>query len=173
MKATRRKSPAERARKAAATKRKAKATPSERDLLLAAIAQHPEDFQLVLGPVHWGPQRTRSGGHLAEIPEPRVRLHDVPGYQREVSIHVTRYIAGRHYWVDIREEGNPIWDAKEQTWAKAWDDRNGDGRSWGEKFNKPESAEDFIQLVLKDHFTGTVYRVTRDYETVTYGREGD
>lgn len=69
-----------------------------------------------------------SGGHLADIPKPHRRrfpLHAIRKQLVAVEIYTWRGITlgAHHYYLDISEEANPIWDSLFCCWRCAWDDK--------------------------------------------------
>lgn len=140
----------------------------------ADMAARPEKYQLSRDDSgRLGPDSTTRGGKRAEVPEPHVRLHDVPGYKRTVRVVISRFIAARHFYASVEEEDNYIWDSGERTWRKPWDSPYLDGRRYGERFNTADAAEKFVQLCLDDNFKGADIEVKREWLNVGYGKEGD
>lgn len=161
-----------------------------RDRLLAEMLADPagHDLQRDFGGLTtYG--ASRMGGHLRMLPDkaPRVRLFDVPGFVRRVNITVTKYIMGTHHYVHIREQDNPLWlprkydksafpgkDKRPGVWWKAWDDPDGRGRDWEQRYTHVRFIEPFIARTLAEHFKDIPYYTERETLGAThYGREGD
>lgn len=105
-----------------------------------------------------------SGGYLNEIPEPHIRKFPNPYSKRKVKITVSRYYGyGIHYYVSIREDDNPIWNSERNLWTRAWDDKEGEGKTDTDLYfdgddnanirtDAYELAIGKAKMVLKRHF---------------------
>jgi hypothetical protein len=75
-----------------------------------------------------------TGGYLREISEPHVRRWpSTKGTDlRRVFVRISLYegAGGHHYYPDVWEEDNPIWNAIENKWQVAHDDEIAKGRSF-------------------------------------------
>ncbi len=91
------------------------------------------------------------GGNIADYPNARRRF---PGREKRlVSISARMYYGiGKHYWVTMTEEGNPIWDAKEKAWRTCWDDLQGNGAIESKSFLSMVSAQQWIIAMQKKMF---------------------
>lgn len=91
------------------------------------------------------------GGNIKDYPKAR-RLF--PGKKkRHVSVSVRSYYGiGKHYWVTMKEEGNPIWDTKEKAWRECWDDTIGRGHIESKSFLSMVSAKLWIERISKTLF---------------------
>jgi hypothetical protein len=131
---------------------------------------------------------SRMGGHLDMLPvkEPHIRLFDVPGFVRRVTITVTKYIMGTHHYVHIREQDNPLWlprrfdksgfpsPKRPGVWWTAWDDHDKRGREWEQRYTQIRFIEPFIERTLAENFKDIPHHIEREtLGATTYGREGD
>jgi hypothetical protein len=114
-----------------------------------------------------------SGGHLKDIPLPHLRRS--PRYApRLVRIVIQHYAGiGVHWYVDIREEHNPIWNPLTNAeahpdwdniqgtewgqevigWQSAWDDDKGKGRTFhSPRLKSPHQAQNWIRETIAKHF---------------------
>lgn len=91
------------------------------------------------------------GGHIKDYPKAKRRF---PGKtKREVSISARSYYGiGVHYWVTMKEEDNPVWDAKEKSWRHCWDDIEARGHIESESFLSMVSAQQWIAKMQKKYF---------------------
>lgn len=91
------------------------------------------------------------GGNIAHYPGARRQF---PGRKkRRVSISARSYYGiGKHYWVTMHEEDNPIWDTKEKSWRICWDDFEGRGAIESKSFLSIVSAQGWIKEVQKKQF---------------------
>lgn len=116
------------------------------------------------------------GGYLREIPKPHKRKWPESREKRTVNISCSIYSGiGKHYYVSILEEDNPIWNAKREVWQKAWDDKKGKGKSFGTRsFDSHRQAMDHIRKILAENFSPETHWF---YENSTgetwFYREGD
>lgn len=127
-----------------------------------------------------------TGGELVSVPKPHVRYYSLVNPhkpKRGVKISVMKYYgAGTHYYVSIKEDDNPIWNAKEHCWHYPADDVKGRGRDFEQKFNTLLEAKLFVRDKLKKHFPLSTHKPTHDWDNlveperkVWFGRfkEGD
>jgi hypothetical protein len=109
-----------------------------------------------------------TGGRLAGIPQPWVRLCDDLSYRRNVTVRITRFWGiGQHYTASITEEDNPILDLSdpaEPTWRRAWDDEAGKGRAFfSRRYLSETSAKRWARRTLEKEFQPAArYEVTND-----------
>lgn len=137
------------------------ATPLTKDELIAQIVADPAAFGLTVDPKHGltGYGAYRSGGKLAEIPEPHVRLFEIPGYSRELHIFVGRFPGFPHYYITIQEQSNLIWNPTTRPpydspcWQKAWDDEEAEGRRFSTKYVKPAYIDSYIERTIDENFS--------------------
>lgn len=131
-----------------------------KDALIARIVADPEAFGISgqEGCLS-GYGSYKSGGQLAEIPEPHVRLFDIPGYSREIRITVGRFPGFPHHYVTLEEQDNLIWNPTTKPpydspcWQKAWDDEDARGRRFETKYVKPQYIDGWISRTLEENFT--------------------
>lgn len=92
---------------------------------------------------------TISGGYLEDIPKPHHRKWPTSTERRRVDIKIYTWrgtsLGAEHWYVEIKEEDNPIWDRRTHAqsmgyeptsdylrkicgWTRPWDDKNGRGR---------------------------------------------
>ena len=105
------------------------------------------------------------GGYLRDIPKPHVRRWPSPtGELREVRVRVGVYdiVGGQHYYPDVWEEDNPIWNSIRLCWQVAWDDVEAKGRSYQHAgFERQMDARQWIANILAEHFPSSAYKVFR------------
>jgi hypothetical protein len=68
-----------------------------------------------------------------------------------------------HYYVNIQEEGNPIWDRSEKSWRFAWDD-HGHSISCHEIFYTLRDAVDFAKRFVKNNFNTLSHSIQLRYK---------
>lgn len=100
------------------------------------------------------------GGNAEQVPKPWKLMF--PGRCKR-TVKVTLSIYSRHYWVDISEEDNRVWDAQEQAWC-IFRDHPDELRGWctHKKFGSAYSAKVFIEEQLK-RFPTKTHKVRWDY----------
>ena len=126
------------------------------------------------------------GGHLSELPKPHFRRFGPHRKEkRPVKVSVHRYYGiGQHYWVTLREEENPIWDAEIGGWRQCWDDDKSKGRIESEQFLSLTSATLWVRKMQKKDYPPSRYKLStnvsctnlvEDEEKVWFGhfKEGD
>jgi hypothetical protein len=96
--------------------------------------------------------RLIGGGNIKDYPNARRKF---PGRaKRHVRISACMYYGiGKHYWVTMHEEDNPIWDAKEKAWRKCWDDLKKNGHIESQAFLSMVSARGWIEKMQKKYFS--------------------
>lgn len=112
---------------------------------------------------------TTYGSYLKDIPKPhRLRYpNSDPDDPRYVHIQLLSYMGvapgATHYYAEIREEHNPVWDSRdaagwgrpgeENGWAICWDHpREWKGRIFEEQFTSKAVANGWIKDILQEHF---------------------
>lgn len=146
------------------------------------------------------------GGKLKDIPKPWLRKWADPENRalgprweqkqppttekRGVTLHFSSYVGtstvnATHYTIRIEEEGNPIWNEKDQIWQKAYDDYDYDGRELKEEFTLATRVVEWAKIMVAEHFSGDEYDVdwndlewfAKEYRLTNahhlYAREGD
>jgi len=110
------------------------------------------------------------GGYLADIPKPHRRKF--PGdHPREVRVRLTSWIGispgAKHWYVDIKEEDNYLWDEAEHSWRIAWDDKKGQGPSERAEFaglDARDQALRWIRKMVRERYSNkSLWKVERDY----------
>lgn len=92
------------------------------------------------------PSPSRWGGKMEEYSTLRW-LDKYP--TRFVEVAVTLFSGvGVHYYVDIRDSGNPRWDFTNKCWGEPWSDPDPQKPQWSEKFDTEEEAQAFIRKTL-------------------------
>ena len=113
------------------------------------------------------------GGNLSVIPKPHIRRYPRYGNpkqsdgKRTVLVHIYSWIGldpdAEHYYLDIQEEGNPIWDWIEKSWRFAWDDRC-HSISYNESFPDLMYAVYFARHFVKENFNNRTHSIRLRYE---------
>lgn len=118
------------------------------------------------------------GGNAKDYPEPH-KLKSESGEKREVTIHLLTYIGfspgAVHYYAEVGEEDDMVWDEKENAWRKFWDHpKELKGRVFEKQFLNEANARSWIRMIVKDHFPdhdiNVLYEGQHDW---IYTREGD
>jgi len=107
------------------------------------------------------------GGNLKDIPEPRYWYWPNGKQEREVTMKIMSYAGsgGKHYYIDITEQQNYIWDGKENEykpgipngWIRLWER----GKETGEglkEFDFYDESKDYIQLHNVSHPKDSAFR---------------
>jgi len=81
---------------------------------------------------------------------------------------------GKHWFVSLKEEDNPIWDVQEDGWRIAWDDTEARGRY----FDGPKSlsygwAHTWAKQMIARHFPNHEIHGDFDAPVHWFYREGD
>jgi len=100
--------------------------------------------------------RSRYGGWLKDVPKPHRRFYDDRRRKRSVEVSVSRFWGqGDHYYVTLRQDDNPIWDATDDFWILAWDDHDkGEGLRLSRKFANRVFAQEWIDEQMAKYFPG-------------------
>jgi len=98
------------------------------------------------------------GGYIKDYPNAKRKF---PGKtKRRVSVSARMYYGiGKHYWVTMHEEDNPIWDAKEKGWRECWDDLKKNGRIESAPFLSIVSAQSWIKTMTKKYFPAKTHTI--------------
>ena len=125
-----------------------------------------------------------TGGYLKNTPKPYKRRWPDEEQQRGLSIRIVRYYGiGRHYYVSVEQEANPIWDAGDAAdwgrpgephgWTVCWDDEEGKGKLLSSgQFDTHLQAMNWIQDIVLPQFPD--HNVTINSQAMfEYLREGD
>lgn len=132
-----------------------------------------------------GPDRKKSvghiGGNLAEVPLPHVRFFPFGNYRRKVIASISSYrgisIGAKHFYANLREDDNPIWDTTVNGWRCCWDDPEGRGLELEQSVFTRKEAEEWIVETFRDKFSTKTHKlVDRNWDVPTWLRclrEGD
>lgn len=97
------------------------------------------------------------GGRIADYPDAPRRWPDGPlsgDEPREVKVVLASFGGvlsyANHWYVDVTEEHNDIWDGEQ--WRDCWDDREGKGQSFHERFESKSEARGWALDIVKKHF---------------------
>jgi hypothetical protein len=74
---------------------------------------------------------------------------------RPVRIKVVKYElcpGARHYYVDIKEEDDVVWDGRIKGWRKPWNNTNNYGKSFSSKFDNVVQAKEYINKTINENF---------------------
>lgn len=93
-----------------------------------------------------------SGGHIADYPGPHRRYYDDRRRKRKVTVGVIVYSIGKHYWVSMRQDDNPIWDGK--SWRLCWDDKESRGRVLSRQCDNKIEVHHFVRHAMHFVFPG-------------------
>lgn len=126
------------------------------------------------------------GGHLTDIPEPHYRKWPGSSEKRLIRVSITNYglLGAPHYYLDIVEEDNPVWDSREAGswgrtgeptgWRNPWDDPEGRGKQFYKRCSSLMEAKGLMEEIVKEHFCSEESEVEYDLTTYfAYLKEGD
>jgi hypothetical protein len=115
------------------------------------------------------------GGHLKDIPRPRIYLFPNPVTKRKVTIRIMRYAGFPHYWLSIIEEENALWDSSQDAWVRPWDHEKLKRLSSRHEYSYPEltttefmSHNDAITMAKK-----IIKKYLKNYEVIWDDWESD
>lgn len=93
------------------------------------------------------------GGHRADFPKVVQREFPASRKRRKVTLTISIFFGiGRHYYVDLTEEDNPLWDPNQKCWVKPWDDVEAKGQRFSERFASERAAERWARRIIAKHF---------------------
>ena len=109
--------------------------------------------------------------------QPPVRKFPHPGCPRRVDVTISSWVGtapgARHWYAQLQEECNPVWDGVAGCWFRAADDVAGQGRHFPPAYDlarqefvdqPDQSAYDqaraWVQALLAEHFTGPEYEIS-------------
>ena len=99
------------------------------------------------------------GGHIADYPDAPREWPDGPlsgPEPREVKVVLASFegtLSYAHHWyADVKEEHNCIWDGEEEGWRKCWDDPEGQGQTFSERFDTKSEARAWVYDIVQEHF---------------------
>ena len=108
-----------------------------------------------------------SGGNIKDYPNAKRKF---PGRtKRHVRVSVRMYYGiGKHYWLTLHEEDNPIWDSKEKAWRECCDDLKKNGHIESEHFLSMVSAQDWLEKIINKLFPAKTHIIDAiDYSGIT------
>jgi hypothetical protein len=105
------------------------------------------------------------GGNIEEIPKPHIRMFSNKQRKRKVQVEFHNWVGngGRHTYVSLTEEDNPIWNEKEYRWQKPWEDPEGKGQYFSNRFNTHEQAVRWAKKIAKKYFPNKTHKLVRKY----------
>jgi len=96
---------------------------------------------------------SRFGGNLSDIPLPHRRYFDDKRRKREVRIILQTYFGiGTHYYIDLREEENPVWNPIDKVWQESWHDKDAKGLTFMGRFDTKQKAINWAYKMIQKHF---------------------
>lgn len=111
---------------------------------------------------------------LDDIPKPHRFYYDDPKHIPLVKVYVQQFVSiGKHLWVDLKADSDPIWDPREKRWCEVRDHPV----AWSER--KPcdtmKQAKAFIRRNLKEQYGKNPVVVQFEQGAVMrwFYREGD
>lgn len=125
------------------------------------------------------PDYSKYCGHYGGlVPDNPIRMWPKCQRKRRVTISIIMFYGiGQHYWVSLKEDGNPVWNTEEGYWFEPWSDRDPEGRGKRldtQKFNTLIEAKRWIAETLAKEFPKKTHTY---YNSNTYKRwyykEGD
>lgn len=116
------------------------------------------------------------GGYLRDIPLPHERRWPGSTIKRDATLRISNWMV--HWWAEIVEDENPIWDSAQEVWRCCWDDdksdksERGGRRIDGGKFSRRLEALHWGLGVLDTEFSDHKHYVNCQTR-FDYLREGD
>lgn len=111
----------------------------------------------------WNSGNSTTGGNIAELKKPHVRMFPGP-VKRRVKVRVFTYagscFGAVHWWADIAEEGNPIWDGN--CWRTFWDDKAAEGRTVQGHLNTRDEALLWAEATCIEMFSADTHQFLVD-----------
>ncbi|MFW5994574.1 MAG: hypothetical protein ACOCRN_00540 [Spirochaetia bacterium] len=91
---------------------------------------------------------------IDDIPEPHLRLFpDFAERRRRVEVKISRFRGyGRHFYVDMVEEDNPVWDEEAGDWIVTAGDEAGAGQRRVMGFTTERRARRWVEAVFAESF---------------------
>jgi hypothetical protein len=112
-----------------------------------------------------GGTRFMRGGYLKEVPLPHKRWYN-GRRKREVTIGV--YVwwgTGSHYYVNVDEDDNAIWNTKEKLWHLCWDDPE-KGKRFNRKFDNVGEAVKYVRTLVRKHFPKKTHKLLKGWHNL-------
>jgi len=141
---------------------------------------------MMLHEIMWETDAYIMGGKLEDIPRPHIRKWPTSKQRRIVDVRFADYKwrGYQHIYVDIVEEFNYLWDMQTNwphngkgCWREAFDDFDGQGRTFHKRFNQRLEAEAYAREVCIENFSSETHEILRNCSPVEtdfyYRREGD
>ena len=118
------------------------------------------------------------GGKPEDIPEPwRLRSDEEP---REVKIEVTTFKGfspgAMHYYAEVEEERDAVWNEKHSCWQEFWEHIPHIGRKFfNNDFTSLSKARQWVLMIIEEHFSAAEYKIIGrySYTEIDWIREGD
>jgi hypothetical protein len=109
------------------------------------------------------------GGYLKEVPKPHKRWYDDKRRKRVVQIEVMVFWGiGHHYYVNIKEDWNGIWNAKDELWQECWDDPKARGKQFDKKFDNCVLAAEWVKQIQKKHFPKRTHKLEGNWDNLQW-----
>lgn len=134
----------------------------------------------------WSKPRGLYGGRLKDVPKPHVRFFpDKVGIRREVRVRIGVFSGiGKHFHVDLTEEGNPVWDVRPDRpfnreaghWRECWSytDPEGQGKVLMDKFGTEAEVKRWIEEMREKYFPAKTHKLVNcSTGRRWYYRDGD
>jgi hypothetical protein len=104
------------------------------------------------------------GGYLKEIKGMHMRRF--PGGKRVVKVSISTWIGmsfgAKHWYADIQEEFNPLWDKNEHAWRECWDDFIGQGKKFHRNCLSEAEAVSWCAKMIPKHFKPSLHKLQYD-----------
>ncbi len=120
-----------------------------------------------------------SGGHWKDIALPYVMYYPrSDGGKRPLRVSVQKYWnVGQHFYANVCETDNYVWDSKENVWKRPWDSNNRHpdypwlgGRSFSDRFDTATEAKNYVNKILAENFSPDTHQIT---DATGYGKLTD
>lgn len=99
--------------------------------------------------------------HIDEIPHPHIRLF--PHYsecKRRVVVKISLFRGyGHHFYVDLTEEHNPVWDEETGRWIVPAGDEDGAGEQRVMGFATERHARRWIEAIFHERFSEATHEL--------------
>lgn len=116
--------------------------------------------------------------HISDFPVPYIQFFDDRKYKKSALVNIRQYnvpeeyapLLGfqKHYYIDIQEECDPIWNSREGKWQVPFDSPE---KISGKNFKKKvcptvQETEEYIDEIIKKHFIKhkVIYSIPYDLE---------
>jgi hypothetical protein len=125
-----------------------------------------------LFPVDYQCRSTSSGGYLADVPKPHVRMFpNNAGVVQQISADVNSWMGlsegAKHFYLRLRAEENPLWDPYYGLWRTCWDDAS-EFRDWSEQFEYLSLGRLIVSLRARvEEYEDRGYKMSYGYSAMT------